>query len=408
MQTRRQFLASAVGASSVVTFGQLPPAFCLEAAESAGNQLDETVLVVVQLSGGNDGLNTVVPFTDPIYRQHRPTLAVGRDAALKVTDELGLHPAARGLADLHEAGHLCIVQGVGYPNPNRSHFESMDIWHTCQRNDDHRQTGWLGRFLDWTRPAAAAADSLAMHFGDEKQPLALAAQNVTVPSISSLDEFQLAIDDSGKLREMIENLSRAERRSESDLLGFVRQRATSALATSARLQSLSASMKTETAYPSSGLAERLKVIARLIDAGLPSRIYYVALDGFDTHSRQADAHAALLREFGEAVASFIGDVNARGHGQRVIVMGFSEFGRRVAENASEGTDHGAAAPMFLAGQRVKPGLVGTHPSLEDLEDGDIKFQIDFRRVYAGLLEDWLGCPSDKILGRSYEPLQTMA
>ena len=284
------------------------------------------------------------------------------------------------------------MQGVGYPNPNRSHFESMDVWHTCQRKGSPRSTGWLGRFLDASQKSADV-DAPAIHVGSEKQPLALAADHVRVPSFGSPESFRLQDGGNRQLGDAIRALANGGKEPSDPLLGFLQSSTTSALAASERIAEALRDYKTPVTYPESALATRLKTIAQLIDAGLKTRVYYVELDGFDTHSQQAAAHAALLQQLGGAVRAFVEDVAHHGHGDRTLVMSFSEFGRRVAENASEGTDHGAAAPMFLAGSRVRGGLVGEHPSLNDLDDGDLKFHTDFRQVYATLLERWLGWSS---------------
>jgi uncharacterized protein (DUF1501 family) len=404
--TRRQFLKSAVGASAVVSLGAAVPRFLLEAAAGETTPSGDTVLVVVQLTGGNDGLNTVVPFENDAYYRARPALAIGKGSALKLDDQLGLHPAMSPLAELFKSGELAIVQGVGYPDPNRSHFESMDIWHTCRRKSETRPDGWLGRYLD----ASAKADGRdlpALHLGEEKQPLALVGQKVRAPSVSSLDRFRLAGDDAG-VREIVGQLAAADRPRENDLLDFVQSSTTAALEASRRVESARTSYKPAVDYPGSELSTKLRTVAQLIDAGLSTRIYYVALDGFDTHAQQADAHAALLGQLSGAMHAFVRDVAAHGHGKRVLLAAFSEFGRRVAENASAGTDHGAAAPMLLAGGRVKGGLVGKHPSLSDLADGDLQHHTDFRQVYAALLDHWLHWPSAPILGAEFRPVDVIA
>jgi len=401
---RREFLKTTLGASAVVSLGATVPEF-LRAAAAAGTDEKETVLVVVQLSGGNDGLNTVIPFSDPAYRSSRPTLAIPASDVLKIDDALGFHPSARGFADLLEDNSLAIVQGVGYADPNRSHFESMDIWHTCQRKSDSRTTGWLGRYLDASQ-ADKSGVSLALHLGHEKQPFALTAEDVRVPSISSVEGFRLNDGGDKDVRSTISKLASSARQDADSILGFLQSTTTVALEASQRVEQATRDYKTLVIYPASDLATKLKTVAQLIDAGLGTRVYYVTLDGFDTHSQQPAAHAALLSELGGAVSSFIKDIKHHGHGDRVAVLAFSEFGRRVEENASEGTDHGAAAPMFLAGSKVRAGLIGGHPSLTDLEDGDLKFHTDFRAVYATVLESWLGWPSETVLGGRFEPVES--
>ncbi|MCB9940756.1 MAG: DUF1501 domain-containing protein [Planctomycetaceae bacterium] len=403
---RREFLRTTLGSSAILSLGATLPDF-LRAAAATGTDDKDTILVVVQLSGGNDGLNTVIPFSDPAYKKARPTLAIPTSDVLKIDDTLGFHPSARGLADLLEDDSLAIVQGVGYDNPNRSHFESMDIWHTCQRKSDTRTTGWLGRYLDATQANKSGA-SLALHLGHEKQPLALTATGVSVPSISSLESFRLNDSGDKEVRSTISKLAASKQDESDSLLGFLQSTTTVALAASQRVEQASRDYKTPVTYPDSELAKKLKTVAQLIDSGLGTRVYYVTLDGFDTHSQQPAAHAALLSQLGGAVSSFVKDIDHHGQSDRVAVLAFSEFGRRVAENASEGTDHGAAAPMFLAGKKVRAGLIGKHPSLTDLEDGDLKFHTDFRQVYATVLESWLGWPNESVLGGKFKTVEAFS
>jgi len=404
--TRRKFLATLTGGSAVISFGGHVPEFLAQAAAAEPASCKDTILVVVQLTGGNDGLNTVVPYNHAEYRKARPKLAIPADDVLKINDIIGLHPSARGFSDLLEGGKLAIVQGVGYPDPNRSHFESMDVLHTCQRKGNPRTTGWLGRFLDASQQATDV-DAPAIHVGFEKQPLALAAEKVRVPSFASPESFRFQDGGSRQLRESIHALVSRDKDQSGSLLGFMQSSTTSALATSERIAEAVRDYRTPIAYPESALATRLKTVAQLIDADLKTRIYYVELDGFDTHSQQAAAHSALLQQLSGAIRAFVEDVAHHGHGDRTLVMSFSEFGRRVAENASEGTDHGAAAPLFLAGAKVRAGLVGEHPSLDELDDGDLKHQIDFRQVYATLLERWIGCSSKSVLGGNFKSIDVL-
>ena len=404
-RTRRQFIRNTAGSSAIIALGSAAPRCWLQAAEQSAPQ-GEQVLVVVQLSGGNDGLNTVVPHSNDTYQKARPTLALAKKDVLAIDDTHGFHPAMRGFANLLEAGNLAIVQGVGYANPNRSHFESMDIWHTCQRKAQEQSLGWLGRLLD-TSKKMSATDVAAIHLGKEKQPLALAARNVRVPSVKSLEEFKLQAGGSDVLRSTIKELSQP-RETSGDLLGFVQSSTASALTASERVEAAGKSYQTETTYPDTPLARKLRVVAQLIDAGLKTRIYYVELGGFDTHAQQADAHSALLRQWSDAVTAFVDDLDAHGHSHRALVMSFSEFGRRVAENASKGTDHGAAAPMLLAGTPVRAGLIGKQPSLTDLHDGDLKHAIDFRQVYATVIDRWLHGSSELLLGQRFPHVDLFA
>jgi uncharacterized protein (DUF1501 family) len=278
----------------------------------------------------------------------------------------------------------------------------MDIWHTCHLKNEKRTTGWLGRFLDQAE-GSDGRDVAALHFGGEQQPLALQARDVRVPSVKSLDEFKLQSGNEN-FREVVSQLAATKRSASSELLGFVQTSTSAALLASDRVAAAQSNYKAAVEYPQTDLARKLRIIAQLISAGLSTRIYYVTLDGFDTHSQQADAHTALLRQWGDAVSAFTRDVTEHGHGSRVLTLSFSEFGRRVEENASKGTDHGAAAPVILTGSSVQPGFFGAHPNLTDLDDGDLKFHTDFRQVYATLLDGWLGCKSESVIDARFEAL----
>ena len=403
MTNRRDFLRTGFCSGAVFSFGGLPPSFLTQAA-AAEHQAADTVLVVLQLSGGNDGLNTVVPFQHPVYRASRPTLRISAADVLPINDELGFHPAARGLADLWEDNKLSIIQGVGYAQPNRSHFESMDIWHSCVRKTASREHGWLGRFLDQSGQNSKTSDTPAIHLGKEKLPFALMAKNTPPTSIRSIDRFRLEDNGNTNQRKLVHKIGNQQRGNGNDLLNFVQSGTSSALEVSERIRQARSAYKAAVAYPDNELAEKLKIVAQLIDAGLSTRIYYVTLNGFDTHARQANGHAALLKTVASSVAAFIQDVAARSHGDRVALLAFSEFGRRVKENASKGTDHGTAAPVFVAGNRIKPGLVGPMPDLTDLDQGDLKFHTDFRRVYSAVLQNWLSSDARQILNGSFQPV----
>ena len=404
-------MATAAGTAGVVSLSAQAPQFLLESLAGAAEPArpGEKILVVVQLTGGNDGLNTVVPFRDDRYLSARPSLALGKSAVLKLDTDTGLHPNLKGLAKLFEDRQLSILQGVGYPNPNRSHFESMDIWHTARVKEGTRDLGWLGNAFDLQQTRLSqSADPVAIHLGAEVQPLALAARDLPSPSIRSLDYFRLDTGNNPEQRTAIQTATSAPRDSASSLLKFVQTRTTSALEVSQRLEHSAEAYKSSVKYPATPLAGKLRNIAQLIDVGLATRVYYVSLEGFDTHSDQAASHAGLMLQLGDALAAFQDDLNQHSQQDRVLTLVFSEFGRRVRENASRGTDHGAAAPVFLLGNKVRPGLLGKHPSLSDLDDGDLKFQTDFRSIYATLLENWLGWPATAVLGETFSPENILA
>jgi uncharacterized protein (DUF1501 family) len=400
--SRRSFLQTTLAGSAGIAIGaQLPDSWLMAAANSSKS---DRVLLVIQLTGGNDGLNTVVPYRNADYKKARPKLAIGATDVLKIDGDLGFHPSLTGVSELMEAGQFSVLQGVGYASPNRSHFESMDIWHTCHRKEDRKREGWIGNLLSSTVDASST-DAPGLHLGTEDQPLALASRDLQVPSVASIEQFRMQIADDQRLKQSVQQLvGESKSVAGGDLLNFIQAGTSSALAASERLDTALKSSQDSAEFPKSALGEKLRIVARLISAGLSTRVYYVTLDGFDTHAQQPAAHTSLLKQWSEALSSFMKQMDEKGHADRVLVMTFSEFGRRVAENASEGTDHGAAAPMFLAGKSVKHGVVGKLPSLTDLDDGDQRFHTDFRNVYATLIEDWFGVPSDKILGEQFKKM----
>lgn len=403
--TRREFLQTTGSATAISLGGLLPQVWsrCLAAETNPANR--ERILVVVQLAGGNDGLNTVVPLDNDDYYKARPGIAIGRNTALRLDDRLGLHPSLSGFRDLWEAGRLAIVEGVGYPQPDRSHFRSMDIWHSAHPQDLYPQTGWIGRSLDVIH--AIPGDSReAACIGMSKQPLACIGATALPPTIQKLEEFRLqhapgttaGIDSPHWATAITLDTNPA-----SHDLAFLRKASQTTVTSARQLGKLSETSATGS-YPQSEFARRLRLISQMITAELPTRIYFVSLDGFDTHSQQLPGHAALLRELSEGLTAFLKDLDEQGLTDRVMVTTFSEFGRRVAENGSLGTDHGSASVLFSITPAGKGGVYGRAPSLTDLDDGDPKFTTDFRCVYATLLDRWLEIPSQKVLGSQFEPV----
>jgi uncharacterized protein (DUF1501 family) len=410
MNSRRDFLKR----STLVGFGSTVPAFLGRSALAAppGGQAGakDTVLVVVQLTGGNDGLNTAIPFRDDAYYRIRPTIAITRGKVKKLSDDLGLHPSMGELARLYtNDSAVCIVQGVGYPNPNQSHFRSMDIWHTASTAESPTE-GWLGKTLK-----AKPMPSFHLAGSNESSPLALAGAPVRVPSVSSLEDFKLETSsasgaDGAAQRGVITGVANTSPGGNS-LLDFVSRTQMNTYASSEKLAQLGKGYQPKVPYPATPLGKKLELAARLIDGGISARIFYVSIDGFDTHSGQGDdtgAHANLLAQVSDAIAAFYRDLSARGHKDRLAIMTFSEFGRRAHENGSKGTDHGSGAPMFLVGGRVNAGVVGKQPSLTRLEDGNLIHSLDFRRVYAAVLEHWLGVEARPILGKEFDPAEVFA
>jgi uncharacterized protein (DUF1501 family) len=400
MFTRRQFLTRTLQSSSLLALGSVVPQFVARTAQASTPGKDN-ILVVLEMTGGNDGLNTVIPYSDPLYHKYRPTLRQTKDVVVRLDGDVGLHSSMTGLRPLWEQGQLAVVQGVGYPNPERSHFEAMDTW---QSGDPKKltNTGWLGR-------AAANADSGAggvpiLHVSKSRLPLALiGAPGGGAVTVSDQNSFTLDMAGGTPAREKARRqllgglAAPAGKPGEEDLTSFVRRRQ---LQTLTAVQSLHELLEGPNAIPRTGggLNQKLQLIAGLIAKGFGTRIFYVSLEGFDTHSGQGPTHANLLADLANSVGAFFQKLKTTGHDRRVRLMTFSEFGRRVEENNSRGTDHGAASCLLVAGPSVKGGVVGTHPSLQDLDAGDLKFHTDFRRVYATLLDGWLGCDSKAVLG----------
>ena len=399
---RREFLKVSAAGSSLIALDGLLPNFLgrtaaqAPTAERAGAR--DTILVVVQLTGGNDGLNTVIPYNDADYARYRPTLK--QTTYHRIDDRIAFHASMNGLHSLLQDNAVCVVQGVGYPNPSQSHFRSMDIWQAASTAADLNE-GWIGKALRHI-PAAA---SFHLANQNEAAPLALTGAPARVPSIATLDDFQLRLEasnaaDRRQQRQLIDRASQPAG-NQPGLLDFVQRTAVQTYASSRRLQEIGRTYEPRFPYPQSALGNHLRLAAQLIDAGLGARLFYVTLDGFDTHAGQAGPHANLLRDVSDSINALFRDLSARGHRDRVLIMTFSEFGRRARENGSRGTDHGSGAPMILVGGRVKAGVVGAHPSLSNLEDGNLRHHTDFRRVYATILDQWLGVPSRQILGQGY-------
>ncbi|MFO0879637.1 MAG: DUF1501 domain-containing protein [Gemmataceae bacterium] len=355
------------------------------------------VLVLVQLAGGNDGLNTVIPHADDRYFRARPRLAIPGRRVLRLTDHLGFHPEMGGLGRLYRDGGLAIVTNVGYPNPNRSHFKSMDVWETATPPDRVARTGWIGRYLD-TRPQRHGL--LGLRLGDQA---ALSLQGERPGSVTLAHPSILEPGTEGPLARGLDQMAVVESTADGPL-DHIQRVFRDSRALAHRLREATRTVRDTVQYPPYVLCQSLKLVARMISVGLPTRVYFVTLGGFDTHAAQAERHAGLLQELSEALTLFRQDLRASGQLDRVLLMTFSEFGRRVAENRQGGTDHGTSSSLFLLGGSVKPGVHGGPPDLGQLDDqGDLRFQVDFRSVYASVLKHWLGVDPTSIVGR-FAPL----
>jgi uncharacterized protein (DUF1501 family) len=420
MLSRRDLLAQSLKGSTLLAFGNIVPQFVAETAHAAAGPRrrdSDTVLVVVEMTGGNDGLNTVIPYADDLYQKARPTLRFTKEQVVKLDDHVGLHPGMRSLEGMFKDGHLAVIQGVGYPNPDRSHFESMDVWHS---GDPRRKitNGWLGRSAAMLQSRKGAIPLLSM--GGQRVPMALTGTPGTALSISDPNAFRLDLGGGSDQRhtarrKLLDDLA-APTKEADPLLSFVRRRQLHTYASVENLRRELDNFRSEDGvyvekarrfYGRNSLPQKLQLLARLISRRMGTRVFYVSIGGFDTHSAQGPAHEKLLAEVADGIFQFFKNLKGTKDDGRVRLLTFSEFGRRVRENGSKGTDHGAGSCLFVAGPSVRGGVVGKHPSLEDLDSGDLKYHTDFRRVYASLLTNWLGCDSKAALGAIFEPIPAL-
>ncbi len=362
---------------------------------------DGKILVVVQLSGGNDGLNTIIPYADDLYHRARPALQHDSKTVHKIDDHLGLHPNLGGLKKLYDRGMMSIVQGVGYPNPNRSHFRSMDIWHSAQPEKEVVTSGWLGRYFDNT--CKGNDPHVGLSIGD-RLPLAMEGDRIQPLSFEKPETYRYAGKDVDRYLELnkANKLVAAEAITPVSQLDFLKRTAMDAQFSSDEILRLTRTHAPAASYPFGEFGAGLRTIAAMINGGLPTRVYYVSLGSFDTHAQERAVHDRLMQQLSDGISAFWSDLTAQKNDDRVLMMTFSEFGRRVEQNASEGTDHGAAAPMMFFGKPLAQGIIGKHPSLADLDQGDLKYAIDFRNVYASVLENWMETNSAPILGQSFK------
>lgn len=414
---RRQFLKGSLAGASLLAVGNFVPGFLVNTARAAEPGKD-TVLVVIEMTGGNDGLNTIIPYADDNYSKARPTLKYSKQEVIRVDDNIGLNPGMAGLRNLVNDGQVGCVLGVGYPNGDRSHFESMDIWHSA---DVTRKTtsGWIGRSVVDLQDKKGNVP--VVQIGPNRLPLALQGGHGGVVSINNNQPYKLDLgtDEKSKAarRQLMEDLAKpAQTADKENLLDFVQKRQLQTYATLDKLQDVLKStpmneqyygQQSGQYYQAGKLPQRMNLIARLIQKEFGTRVFFTAIDGFDTHSEQKEPHRLLLAEIGDAIENFFTLLKQTGHDKRVLVMTFSEFGRRVQENGSRGTDHGAGSCLFVVGPGVKAGAVGKHPSLTDLDQGDLKVGIDFRSVYATLLDKWLACDSRAVLGGKWDHIELL-
>jgi uncharacterized protein (DUF1501 family) len=367
---------------------------------------EDRVLVVVNLQGGNDGLNTVVPFATPAYYRYRPTIGVTPNDVLRLDAAVGLNPELAPLKAMYDRDLVAVIQGAGYPNPDHSHFRSTEIWQTAVP-ESYATTGWLGRYLDTARvPEQNLFNAVALA---PVLPEVLIAQSVDVPAIDTLRGYGLVSDRDRGQRAAFAGVAGDTRLPfTSPFLASVAEIEDHAERGAAELPKLVDGYTTAAQYPATPLGRSLALAAQIIGSKLGTRVLYVQHGSFDTHVSQKPTQDRLLRELADGLAAFYADLAAHGSDKRTLTMTFSEFGRRVAENANRGTDHGEAAPMFLVGGSVRGGLYGTHPSLDRLDNGDAIYTTDFRSVYVTVVEKWFGRPARSVIAGSFPSLPVLA
>lgn len=391
---RKEFIQIGSLATASIMLPKFLKAFESKALVPAGNK----VVVVLQLSGGNDGLNTVIPVRNDLYYKLRPVLGIKKDKTASLNDEVSLHPALTAFKALYDEGNLAILNNVGYPNPDRSHFRSMDIWHSASKSNEYWNTGWLGRYLD-AQCNGCDRPTQALEVDDV---LSLALKGKTANAIAVKNPQRLFGTSNEKFfKDVLKNNDHHDEQPVAYLYKTMAQTLSSAdyIFKQSRLHPTGAN------YPDTELGSGLKTIASLIFSEINTKVYYISLGSFDTHVGQENQQARLFTQLNDAVKSFTEDLKKNGRMQDVLLFTFSEFGRRVAQNASNGTDHGTANNMFLIGGGLKrKGILNAMPDLADLNEGDLKYKIDFKDVYATILNKWLSADADKILGGHYNML----
>ncbi|MGF6926183.1 uncharacterized protein (DUF1501 family) [Chitinophaga sp. W2I13] len=393
---RRRFLQVGSLASAAVMMPKFLKALERGHLAPPGNK----VLVIIQLSGGNDGLNTVIPYRNDIYYKARPALGIKKEAALSLNDDLGIHPALKGLKALYDDGALGILNNVGYPNPDRSHFRSMDIWHSASQSNEYWSDGWIGRYLD-AQCKGCDKPTQALEIDDT---LSLALKGDSDKGLAMTDPARLYGTSNDKyFAELLkQHTTDNDHHNNAD---YLYKTMGETISSAAYIQQQFKTYKSSAPYPNTELGRNLRTIANLVMSDINTKVYYVSHGSFDTHVNQQDQQARLFGQLSDALTVFTDDLKANHRFEDVVVMTFSEFGRRVSQNASGGTDHGTANNMFLVGGSLKqPGLINDGPDLLNLKDGDLQYQVDFKSVYATLLSNWLGADDKAVLKATYPHL----
>ena len=391
---RKEFIQAGSLATASLMLPQFLKAFEKPVMVPPGNK----VLVVLQLSGGNDGLNTVIPITNDIYYRERPKIGIAKKEAVVLTDEVGLNPALECFKGLYDDGSLSILNSVGYPNPDRSHFRSMDIWQSASNSNEYINSGWLGRYLD------------AQCKGCDKPTQALEIDDVLSLALKGQDTSGLAFKDPRRLysssNERFYKEINAAHKTTEETVDYLYKTMSQTISSADYIFEQSRLHPSSATYPGTELGKNLKTISTLIQSDINTKVYYVSLGSFDTHVNQEGQQKRLFTELNDAVKAFTADLKKNNRFQDVLLMTFSEFGRRVSQNASNGTDHGTANNMFfISGGLKQKGLLNALPDLSDLNDGDLKHKVDFKNVYATVLNKWLGTNDKMILGKQYDHLK---
>ena len=397
---RRNFLKTA----SLATASLWMPRFLQTYAQPGSLTPNGKILVVLQLSGGNDGLNTVVPTRNDVYYRERPRIALARNETLRLTDDAGLHPALKVFKSLYDGGELSVLHNVGYPNPDRSHFRSMDIWHSASPANEYWQTGWLGRYLDAQCAGAENGRQCMAPMIEIDDTLSLALKGERQKGLATQDPRQLfSTAHSPYFTDYL--AAQGSHAHDGSPLGYLYKTMAETIHSADYLFEKSRVKPSTANYPATGLGKQLKTVASLILGDAETSVYYLSLGSFDTHVNQEGQQKRLFAELDGALAAFSADLKNQGRWNDVLIVTFSEFGRRVAQNASGGTDHGTANQLFFLGGGLREkGLLNPMPDLTDLDEGDLKFSVDFRQVYATLLERWLGAAPEAVLGQQFTTL----
>ena len=394
---RRDFLkntALASGAFLIPAF--LKPLEAIASTELTGHKN----LVIIQLSGGNDGLNTIIPYGNDIYYQKRSTIAINQADIIKLNDMQGLNPSLSALKEIYDQGWMSIINSVGYPNPDRSHFRSMDIWQTASDSNQFLTTGWIGRYLD-SNCQSCKNPYTAIEVDDT---LSLAMKGASMKGIAVQDPNKLYQATREPFFKDLVHDHNNDHLNE-DNLGYLYKTMIETYSSADYIQKTSKTYTVSAEYPATPLGNQLKTVSKFINSGLETRVYYVSLSGFDTHVGQQNQQARQLKIYGDAVAAFVKDLKQTGKLDDTLVMTFSEFGRRVEQNASNGTDHGTANNVLIFGGKLKKaGIFNEAPDLAQLDNGDLKYQVDFRDIYAALLDKWLDVNNSQVLNKSFSGL----